>query len=173
MPLIKSFVYIVSALSSTVTLDHFWNCMLNSIRNVKFSGGSISSGGAPLFLDQTETQRTEKNFLGDSPLPYLRVWITGLPPYLKVWSGTEVYKNAKARNVYHRSLFYFWSNYDGLRTKVSMRLTLSPVFFWGEGGVCTYTGYSAQQWLQEGSVIWTGGIGSWRPQRENRQYNII
>ena len=33
-------------------------------------GGPI----APLFLDQTETQRAKKNFFGDPP-PYLMVWI--------------------------------------------------------------------------------------------------
>ena len=52
------------------------------------SGGS--RGGArgvrpPLFLDQTEARRAEKN-VGDRPppLPYLRVWMTGLPSFLKV-----------------------------------------------------------------------------------------
>ena len=48
----------------------------------------------PLFLDQTEARRAEKNFLGDCPPPpppYLRVWMTArarprpLPPYLNVW----------------------------------------------------------------------------------------
>ena len=54
----------------------------------RYGGGS--RGGAPgvhtpLFLDQTEARRTEKNFFGDPP--FLRVWITPLPPppYLKVW----------------------------------------------------------------------------------------
>ena len=38
----------------------------------------------PLFLDQTEARRAEKNFFGDPP-PYLRVWMTPLPPsFLKV-----------------------------------------------------------------------------------------
>ena len=47
---------------------------------------------SPLFLDQTEAQRGKKIFLGDRPLPYLRVWMTVPPPpappphpYLKVW----------------------------------------------------------------------------------------
>ena len=31
---------------------------------------------SPLFLDQTEAQRGKKIFLGDRPLPYLRVWMT-------------------------------------------------------------------------------------------------
>ena len=44
----------------------------------------------PIFLDQTEARRAEKNFLGDRPPSYLRVWMTTptLPPplpYLKVW----------------------------------------------------------------------------------------
>ena len=32
-----------------------------------------------LFVDQTETRRAEKNFLGDWRPPYLRVWMTGPP----------------------------------------------------------------------------------------------
>ena len=43
----------------------------------------------PLFLDQTEVQRAEKNFSGDwGPPPYLRVWMTASPPplpYFRVW----------------------------------------------------------------------------------------
>ena len=40
----------------------------------------------PLFVDQTETRRTKKNFFWDCPHPYLRVWMAAfpLPPYLKV-----------------------------------------------------------------------------------------
>ena len=56
----------------------------------KCSGGS--RGGPPLFLDQSEAQRAEKMFLGkrpplppQEPPPYLRVWMTGAPLYLKVW----------------------------------------------------------------------------------------
>ena len=49
----------------------------------------------PLFLDQAEAQKAEKNFLGTArrlhpspPQPlYLRVWMTAAP-YLKVWMGT-------------------------------------------------------------------------------------
>ena len=41
-----------------------------------------------LFLDQTEARRAEKNFLRPPPPPslppYLRVWMTGPPTYLKV-----------------------------------------------------------------------------------------
>ena len=40
----------------------------------------------PLFFDQNEAQRAEKNFFGDRPPhPYLRVWMTSTPAYLKVW----------------------------------------------------------------------------------------
>ena len=42
----------------------------------------------PLFLDQTEAQRAEKNLFGDPPPPYLRVWMTRPPP-ATVW-GTLV-----------------------------------------------------------------------------------
>ena len=38
--------------------------------------GEGLGGPAPLFLDQTEAVRSEKNFFGDRP---------PLPPYLKVW----------------------------------------------------------------------------------------
>ena len=33
----------------------------------------------PLFLDQTEARRAERNFLRDPAPAYLRVWMTGLP----------------------------------------------------------------------------------------------
>ena len=37
--------------------------------------------GPPLFLDQTEAQRTDKTFfLRLGPPPYLRVWMTAPPP---------------------------------------------------------------------------------------------
>ena len=50
-----------------------------------FRGGARGAQTAPprpLFLDQTEAQRAEKNFFGDRPPPlfYLRVWMT--PPSL-------------------------------------------------------------------------------------------
>ena len=35
--------------------------------------------GRPLFFDQNEARRAEKNFLGDCPPPYLRVWMTAPP----------------------------------------------------------------------------------------------
>ena len=42
---------------------------------------------APLFLDQTEARRAEKNVFWGLRPPYLRDWMTPppLPPYLKVW----------------------------------------------------------------------------------------
>ena len=42
--------------------------------------------GGPLFLYQTKARRAEKVFF-ETGLPpiYLRVWMTGLPRYLKVW----------------------------------------------------------------------------------------
>ena len=33
-----------------------------------------------LFLDQTEAQRAQRNFLGDKPTSYLRVWMSTPPP---------------------------------------------------------------------------------------------
>ena len=43
-------------------------------------------GPPPLFFDQNKAPRTGKRFFGDRPLPpYLRVWLTGPPTYLKVW----------------------------------------------------------------------------------------
>ena len=69
------------------------------IQTVHFSGALtwLTSGGSrggargacpPLFFDQNEARRAEKNFLETGPPPtppYLRVWMTGPPPYLKVW----------------------------------------------------------------------------------------
>ena len=46
------------------------------------SGGSRGGAGGflpPLFLDQTEARRAEKNFWETTP-PYLRVWMTAPPP---------------------------------------------------------------------------------------------
>ena len=53
-------------------------------------GGALGPPPPPstLFLDQTEAQRAQRNFLGDKPTSNLRVWMTApppLPPYLKVW----------------------------------------------------------------------------------------
>ena len=50
------------------------------------SGGSRGADwwarALPLFLDQTEDRRAEKNIFetGSPPPPYLRVWMTALPP---------------------------------------------------------------------------------------------
>ena len=41
--------------------------------------GEEPGGPAPLFLDQTEAQRAEKNFLETAPLRCLRVWMTKPP----------------------------------------------------------------------------------------------
>ena len=47
------------------------------------SGGSRGAARgpapSPLFLDQTEAQRAEKNFLETVPPPYIRVWMTPPP----------------------------------------------------------------------------------------------
>ena len=53
----------------------------------RIQGRGPGGPGLPLFLDQTETRRAEKIFLGDRHPPYLRVWMTWTPPppYLKVW----------------------------------------------------------------------------------------
>ena len=55
-----------------------------TISGMVCSGGS--RGGAwgarplpPLFLDETEARRVEKNFLETGPPPYLRVWMTPFP----------------------------------------------------------------------------------------------
>ena len=51
-----------------------------------FRGGArgAQTPPGPLFLDQTEAQRAEKNFLGDRP-PRLSKGLDNPPPYLKVW----------------------------------------------------------------------------------------
>ena len=54
-------------------------------------GPGGEAGPPPLFLDHTEARRAEKSFFGDRSPPYLRVWMTGLPPPLisRSGSGTE------------------------------------------------------------------------------------
>ena len=51
-------------------------------------GGARASPPPHLFLDQTEARRAEKKFFETAPPPslppYLRVWMTGPPTYLKV-----------------------------------------------------------------------------------------
>ena len=45
--------------------------------------GRGPGGPPPLFPDQTEARRVEKNFFGDQhPPPYLRVWMTASLPIL-------------------------------------------------------------------------------------------
>ena len=68
----------------------YFKKFLTSLLQVKFivivicSGGSRGGGpGPPLFLNQTEARRAQKNFFGDRlPPPFLRVWMTGPPPPL-------------------------------------------------------------------------------------------
>ena len=48
---------------------------------VNFSGGSREGPGPPLFFDQNEARRAEKNFFADRAPPYLGVWMTA-PPFL-------------------------------------------------------------------------------------------
>ena len=55
------------------------------------SGGSRKGArGAPLFLDQTEARRAEKNLFetGPPPPPHLRVWMTGPPLIRRSGSAT-------------------------------------------------------------------------------------
>ena len=60
----------------------------------RHADSGVSRGGArgarpPLFLDQTEARRAEKKFFSrPPPSPYLRVWMTGPPPYLRSGSAT-------------------------------------------------------------------------------------
>ena len=44
--------------------------------------------GPPLFLDQNEVLRAEKNFLETAP-PYLRHWMTAPPPPLPLSKGLD------------------------------------------------------------------------------------
>ena len=59
------------------------------VQNVScWNGNSEEPGGPaphPLFLDQTEAQRVKKNFWRLPPPTYLRAWMAGTPPSLKVW----------------------------------------------------------------------------------------
>ena len=51
-----------------------------------YGSSGRSRGGHPLFLDQTEARRAEKNFIWDRPPP-LSQGLDDRPstPYLKVW----------------------------------------------------------------------------------------
>ena len=69
------------------------------IKTVIVSGGS--RGGArgarpPLFLDQTEARRTEKNFF-EPPPPLSHGLDTPPPPYLKVWIRHWLFDTFKCR----------------------------------------------------------------------------
>ena len=67
----------------------YWNINLTTKVNEKIE--KKSSGGGGLFLKQTEAWRAEKNFFETAPPPYLRVWMTWLPPLI-TWrseSATE------------------------------------------------------------------------------------
>ena len=61
----------------------------------RMQGRGPGGPGLPLFLDQTETRRAEKNFFGERPPPhYLRVWMTWNPPpplISRSGSGTVIY----------------------------------------------------------------------------------
>ena len=51
-------------------------------------GEGPGGAGPPLFFDQNETRRAEKNFFGDRPPPALSQGLDDRsrpPPYLKVW----------------------------------------------------------------------------------------
>ena len=51
----------------------------------RIQGRSPGGPGLPLFLDQTETRRAEKNFFGERPRLSKGLDDLDPPPYLKVW----------------------------------------------------------------------------------------
>ena len=64
-----------------------WRLRNERRNSVLISSGSrrgAQGGQPPLFSDQTEVRRAEK-FFWRPLLPCLRVWMTALPSYLKVW----------------------------------------------------------------------------------------
>ena len=60
-------------------IDHSYSKYSSLYRSGGPRGGS-RGGRPPLFLDQTEARRAEKNLFGDPLPPYLRVWMIGPPP---------------------------------------------------------------------------------------------
>ena len=62
---------------------------------------------SPLFLDQTEAQRGKKNFLGDRPLPYLRVWMTVPPPHPHTLISRSGSATAKNMSPLQSNILYF------------------------------------------------------------------
>ena len=80
-------------------------------------GSGRSRGGAwapaPLFLDQNEARTAEKRFLRPPTPPsptYLRVWMIGPPPFLKVWIRHCRESRKTTRNIsvaiYYSSTFH-------------------------------------------------------------------
>ena len=70
---------------AVTTFPHCAGLFLTSISSGGSRGGA-RGGPPPLFFDQNEAQLAKNNFFGDRPTPpYLRVWMTGPSPYLKVW----------------------------------------------------------------------------------------
>ena len=57
-------------------------CYVFIRRPFLISGGSRGGARPPLFLDQTEARRAEKNCFWDRSPHYLRVWLTAPPPPL-------------------------------------------------------------------------------------------
>ena len=55
---------------------------MSGFRICKVADPGVGPGGPPpLFLDQTEARRAEKKFFWETgPPPFLRVWMTALPP---------------------------------------------------------------------------------------------
>ena len=51
----------------------------------RIQGRSPGDLTPPLIFRPKWGPKGRKNFLGDRPPPYLRVWMTAPPPYLKVW----------------------------------------------------------------------------------------
>ena len=61
-------------------IDHGYSKHSSLYGSGRSRGGARGTQAPPLFLDQTEAQRAEKNFFGDPPPPpYLTVWMTRAP----------------------------------------------------------------------------------------------
>ena len=68
---------------STTWLPHTLHWVMYTQIQWQIQGKGVP--GSPLFLDQTEARRAEKRKFHTGLSLYLKIWMTGPPPYLTVW----------------------------------------------------------------------------------------
>ena len=66
---------------------HFWILPSYTLLRVTFQGRGPGGLGPPLFLDQTEARRAQKNFLGDQASPFSKGLDDFPPPHPPLSEG--------------------------------------------------------------------------------------